>query len=40
MKHGAVNVYKRRLAGYVITALGEVPPHSLQRMADAVGQKR
>ena len=23
MKHGAVNVYKRRLAGYVITALGE-----------------
>lgn len=40
MKHGAVNVFKRRVAGYVVTALGEVPPHSLQRMAEAVVQKR
>lgn len=40
MKHGAINVFKRRVAGYVITALGEVPPHSLQRMAEAVGPNR
>ncbi|MBU0600841.1 MAG: MucB/RseB C-terminal domain-containing protein [Gammaproteobacteria bacterium] len=40
MKHGAVNVFKRRVAGYVVTALGEVPPHSLQRMAEGVEQKR
>lgn len=40
MKHGAVNVYKRRVAGFIITALGEVPPHSLQRMVEGVEQKR
>ncbi|MBL3480170.1 siderophore-interacting protein, partial [Klebsiella pneumoniae] len=27
MKHGAVNVFKRRVAGFVVTALGEVPAH-------------
>ncbi|WP_018228830.1 MucB/RseB C-terminal domain-containing protein [Methyloversatilis universalis] len=40
MKHGAVNVFKRRVAGFVVTALGEVPAHSVQRMAEAVGPKR
>ena len=39
MKHGAVNVFKRRIAGYIVTALGEVPPHSLQRMVEGVEQK-
>lgn len=40
MKHGAVNVFKRRVGGHVVTALGEVPLHSVQRMAEAVGQNR
>lgn len=40
MKHGAVNVHKRRVAGFVVTALGEVPPHSLRRMVDSVEQRR
>jgi sigma-E factor negative regulatory protein RseB len=40
MKHGAVNVHKRRVAGFVVTALGEVPPHSLLRMVDSVEQRR
>lgn len=40
MKHGAINVFKRRVGGSVVTALGEVPPHSLQRMAEAVGPSR
>ena len=40
MKHGAVNVHKRRVSGFVVTALGEVPPHSLLRMVDGVEQRR
>lgn len=40
MKHGAVNVYKRRVGGFIVTALGEVPPHSLLRMVEGVEQKR
>lgn len=40
MKHGAVNVHKRRVAGFFVTALGEVPPHSLLRMVDSVEQRR
>lgn len=40
MKHGAVNVFKRRVGGFIVTALGEVPPHSLLRMVEGVEQKR
>jgi sigma-E factor negative regulatory protein RseB len=40
MKHGAVNVFKRRVGMFVVTALGEVPPHSLLRMAEGMEQKR
>ncbi len=40
MKHGAVNVYKRRVGSFIVTALGEVPPHSLLRMVESVEQKR
>lgn len=33
---GPINIYKRRLGNFLITALGEVPPRAVQRLGDAV----
>lgn len=33
---GAINIYKRAVNGYLITALGEVPLRAVQRLADGV----
>jgi sigma-E factor negative regulatory protein RseB len=37
---GAINLYKRVVGGYLITALGEVPPRTAQRLAEAVEPAR
>ncbi|MGN6580697.1 MAG: MucB/RseB C-terminal domain-containing protein [Bordetella sp.] len=34
--HGAINIYGKRVAGYWLTALGEVPVVTLERLANAV----
>lgn len=34
--HGAINIYGKRVAGYWLTALGEVPVATLERLANAV----
>ncbi len=34
--HGAINIYGKRVAGYWLTALGEVPVATLERVANAV----
>lgn len=39
-KHGAVNVFKRRVGDMLITALGEVPSHSLERIAEGVVERK
>lgn len=33
---GAINIYKRRMNGYLITALGEVPLRAVQRIGDGI----
>lgn len=33
---GAINIYKRRVNGYLITALGEVPLRAVQRVGDGI----
>lgn len=33
---GAINLYKRVVGSYLVTALGEVPPRTVQRLAEAV----
>lgn len=33
--HGAINIYGKRVAGYWLTALGEVPVATLERLANA-----
>jgi len=33
---GAINIYKRRVNGYLITALGEVPLKAVQRVGDGI----
>lgn len=35
---GAIKLYKRTYKGHLITALGEVPPRALQRLADGIEQ--
>lgn len=37
---GAINVYKRVLAGHLLTVLGEVPPATLKRLGDGIEPKR
>jgi sigma-E factor negative regulatory protein RseB len=37
---GAINVYKRVVAGHLLTVLGEVPPATLQRLGDGIEPKR
>lgn len=39
-KHGAVNVFKRRVGDVLITALGEVPAHSLERIAEGAVESK
>ena len=33
---GAINIYKRMLDGYLVTALGEVPMRAIQRLGDGI----
>ncbi|WP_019936247.1 MucB/RseB C-terminal domain-containing protein [Bordetella sp. FB-8] len=35
IRHGAINIYGRRVAGYWLTALGEVPIVTLERLANS-----
>ncbi len=35
-QNGAINIYKRRLDGQVITALGEVPQQAVRQIADSI----
>lgn len=35
IRHGAINIYGKRVAGYWLTALGEVPVATLERLANA-----
>ncbi len=37
---GAINLYKRVVGNHLVTALGEVPPRSVQRIAEAVEAAR
>lgn len=37
---GSINLYKRTVGGYLVTALGEVPPRTVQRFAEAVESVR
>lgn len=36
LANGAINIYKRVLAGHLITALGEVPERAVRRIGDAI----
>ncbi len=35
-QHGAINIFKRVVANHLVTALGEVPPVTVQRLAEGV----
>lgn len=37
---GPINLFKRQVGSYLITALGEVPPRTVQRLAEAVEPAR
>lgn len=37
---GPINLYKRVIGGHLVTALGEVPPRTVQRLAEAVEPSR
>ena len=37
---GAINIYTREVANHVVTVVGEAPPVSVQRIADAVEYRR
>jgi sigma-E factor negative regulatory protein RseB len=36
---GAINIYKRRVDGHLVTALGEVPLRAVQRLGDGIGPR-
>lgn len=36
---GAINIYKRTVGDYLITALGEVPLHAVRRLGDGIEQR-
>lgn len=39
-RHGAINIYKRTVGNYLVTALGEVPAITVQRLAEGVEPRR
>lgn len=40
LQSGPINLYKRVVANHLVTALGEVPPRTVQRLAEAVEPAR
>jgi sigma-E factor negative regulatory protein RseB len=39
-RQGAVNVYTRKLDGYLVTVVGEVPAESVKRIANTLEYRR
>ena len=40
VENGAINIYRRAIEGHLLTALGEVPPRALKRIANAMEREQ